>query len=83
MNRSSQQERIKIVGLFGVGLDGSDGHRRVTRSDDFVIIGGSQDTHERMQETAIKFQESLQKRGKVLQETELHEVIELLHEAQQ
>lgn len=81
MSRSSECERLRIQGLLGVGLDGSDGHRRVTRTEEFLLVGGSPDTHERMQETAIKFQEALEKRGKRLDEAEVGEVIDLLHEA--
>lgn len=83
MSRSSEQERARILGLLGIGLDGGDGHRRLTRGEDFVLLGGSAETHERMQETMIKFSEALDKRGKTLQETEVPEVIDLLREAQE
>jgi hypothetical protein len=66
---------------LGIGLDGSDGHRRVTRAGEFVLIGGSAETHERMQETAIRFEEALEQRGKNLAEAEIAEVIDLLCEA--
>ena len=46
-----------------------------------VLVGGSQETHERMQETAIRFGEELEKRGKTLPETSVREVIDLLREA--
>jgi len=81
-NRTAKHDGQHVVGFLGVGLDGSDGHRRVTRTDDFVLVGGSSETHERMQETAIKFEEALEKRGKTLAEAEVAEVIDLLHEAQ-
>ena len=50
---------------MGVGLDG-DGHRRVTRSREFLLLGGSEETHEVMQEHAIKITEELERRGKSL-----------------
>lgn len=51
--------------LLGVGLDG-DGHRRLTRGRDFLLVGGGEETHERMQEHAIKLTEELERRGKHL-----------------
>ena len=56
--------------LFGVGFDAEDGHRRVTRGRDFLLVGGSEDTHGEMQERAIKFDEELKRRGKRLAEVE-------------
>lgn len=70
----------RVVGLLGVGLDG-DGHRRITRSETALLVGGSAETHERMQETAIRFEEALERHGKTLADAEVGEVVELLHEA--
>ena len=63
--------------LLGLGLDGRDGHIRVTRGDNFRLVGGSQETHECMQEKAVKFNEELSKRKKELNEIspeEFHEI---------
>jgi len=79
--RPSPSERSRVVGLLGVGLDGADGLRRITQTGEFLLVGGSEETHERMQETAIRFEEALEKRGKTLAETEVGEVIDLLREA--
>ena len=73
----------QVVGFIGVGLDNQDGETRVTKSEYFVLLGGSQTTHERMQDTAIRFTDELNKRGKTLHETEPDEVMELLHRARQ
>ncbi len=54
--------------LLGLGLDGKDGHRRVTRGHNFRLYGGSEETHSVMQEKAIKFNEELKKKGKSLDE---------------
>ena len=70
-----------VVGVVGVGLDGDDGHRRVTKTEEMVLLGGSAETHEKMQETAIRFSENLEKRGKKLQESSVREVIDLLRDA--
>ncbi len=71
-----------VAGILGVGLDG-DGQKRVTRTDEMVLVGGSRETHERMQETAIRFAEGLEKRGKSLPEASVREVIDLLREARE
>jgi hypothetical protein len=75
------REKKEVVGLLGVGLDNEDGHKRLTRSEDFVLIGGSQETHERMQDVALHITESLKDRGKRLQDAEAREVIDLLQRA--
>jgi hypothetical protein len=71
----------EVVGLVGVGLDSADGHKRITKGDEFLLVGGSRETHENMQGIAMRFSESLKKRGKRLPETPVEEVIELLHKA--
>jgi hypothetical protein len=71
----------RILGFLGVGLDGTDGHRRITQSEHFLLVGGSAETHERMQDTAIRFGEALERRGKTLQETSLEEATDLLRES--
>ena len=81
--RPTEEDRSRVLGLFGIGLDGDDGHRRVTRTEAFVLVGGSAETHEQMQETAIRFEEGLEKRGKTLQETEPQEVVDLLRDARE
>lgn len=78
---SGRKKAPKVAGIVGLGLDGEDGHRRVTRTEEMVLVGGSAETHERMQETAIRFGEELEKRGKTLPETSVREAIDLLREA--
>ena len=51
--------------MLGVGLD-SDGHKRVTKGENFALVGGSKETHEAMTETAIKINEKLARKGKSL-----------------
>lgn len=60
-----KKPRRKAI-MLGVGLD-SDGHKRVTQGDNFSLIGGSEETHERMTETALKINEKLKARGKRLE----------------
>lgn len=77
--KTNQQPVVKAI--VGLGMDESDGHRRVTQTEEMVLLGGSEQTHEQMQETAIRFAEGLQSRGKKLPEASPKEVIELLQRA--
>lgn len=52
--------------LLGLGFDAKDGHVRITKGDNFRLYGGSEETHEMMQEKSIKFNEQLEKRRKTL-----------------
>ena len=65
--------------LLGLGLDNKDGHLRVTSGENFKLIGGSADTHEMMQEKAVKFNEELSKRGKRLEEISPNEFLDIAH----
>ena len=49
-----------------MGFDCKDGHVRVTKGKNFALLGGYEETHEEMQEKAIKFNEQLDKRRKSL-----------------
>ena len=63
--------------LLGLGFDCKDGHIRITKGKNFRLFGGSEETHEMMQEKAVKFNEQLEKRHKTLdslKETEFHEI---------
>jgi len=72
-------ERTKAK-LLGLGLDNDDGHVRVTKGDNFHLVGGSHDTHQSMQEKCIKFNEKLKARGKELEHLERSEFVELAQE---
>ena len=67
--------------LMGLGLDNKDGHKRLTQGDNFVMVGGSEETHERMTETAIRFNEKLAKRGKALEDLSPEEFRDMMQDA--
>jgi hypothetical protein len=81
MPKKSRRAEPKVAGFLGVGLDNQDGHRRVTETENFVLVGGSAETLERMQETAIRFGEALDQRGKRLQDVSAPEALDLLRDA--
>jgi len=66
--------------LLGIGLD-SDGHVRATRGDDFVLVGGTEETHGRMQEGVERFREKLGRMGTDLQRASREQVREAAHES--
>lgn len=67
--------------LVGVGLDNKDGHKRLTEGDNFILAGGSEETHERMTETAIKFNEKLARKGKRLSDLSPEEFRDMMQES--
>ena len=66
--------------MLGVGLDNQDGQKRITKGENFVLVGGSEETHERMTETAIRVNEKLSARGKTLDTVERDEFIDIISE---
>lgn len=73
------KRKIKAM-LLGVGMDCDDGEVRVTSAENFVLLGGSHDTHECMQDRCIKFNEILGARGKRIEELERQELIDVAAE---
>jgi hypothetical protein len=53
--------------MLGLGLD-ADGHKRITTGPNFALLGGKEETHEQMTETAIKINEKLAAKGKRIEE---------------
>ncbi len=64
--------------MLGVGLD-TDGHKRLTTGPNFVLAGGSEDTHDAMTEKAIEINEKLAARGKQLEDVSHEEFDEIAH----
>ena len=63
--------------LLGLGLDGTDGHLRLTRGENFRLLGGSAETHGRMQEKVIRFNEEVGRRHKTLEDLSRPEIDEI------
>lgn len=79
-SHQQREPQKKIAGLLGIGLDGDDGTTRVTRGKNFVLWGGSEETHSVMQETAIKVNERLAQNGKQLEDVSLPELRDIIYE---
>jgi len=75
--RANHRRPTKQAALLGLGLDAADGEKRITRGKNFLLCGGSQETHAAMRETAVKINEHLKRGGKRLEEvsgTELRDI---------
>ncbi len=77
--RSARKSR-KSAALLGLAFDNDDGHTRLTRGKNFVLCGGSRQTHHVMQETALKINEHLDRRGKRLEDVGLRELRDICRE---
>jgi hypothetical protein len=75
----SPKDKKKAL-LLGLGLDNEDGHLRVTRGENFHLVGGSDETHSTMQEKAVKFNEKLRQRGRRMEEVSREEFRDIAHE---
>lgn len=71
--RASQPDK-KSSALLGLAFDNNDDQTRLTRGKNFLLVGGTEETHSVMQETAVKINEQLDKRGKRLEDVPLAEL---------
>jgi hypothetical protein len=74
---SKKKPRRKAV-MLGLGLD-SDGHKRLTTGANFLLVGGSEETHNVMTEKVIKINEKLADKGKQLEQLSPEEFDDLAH----
>jgi hypothetical protein len=74
---TSSEPQKKSAALLGLAFDGEEGHTRITRGKNFLLWGGSQETHAFMQETAIKINETLDRKGKRLEDCSIRELREI------
>ena len=71
----------KKAHLLGLGLDNEDGHSRLTTGEDFTLVGGSEETHERMQGLVIRMHEKLKRKGKKISDLTRDEFEDLAGES--
>jgi hypothetical protein len=74
---SKQKPRLR-----GFGLDG-DGHVRVTKAPDYRLHGGTQETHEKMQEIAARTNEALKKQGHTIRSASPERLVGTVNEVVQ
>jgi hypothetical protein len=78
----SDPRRKRCGHLTGVGFD-HDGHTRITNGKDFTLRGGSQETHERMQEVAIRVSEEMKKQGTTIADAHPEKVRDAIMRAEE
>jgi hypothetical protein len=66
--------RKRKAAMLGVAFDAADGQTRITKGDNFLLCGGSQETHEVMQETAVKINERLAEKSQRLEDVSFREL---------
>ena len=71
-----------MAGLLGLAFDAKDGHKRITRGNNFFLAGGSEETHGLMRDTILKVNEELDARGLELADVSADELRDLLNEVQ-
>ncbi len=76
-NVSKKRRRRKAV-MVGLGLD-SDGHKRLTSGPNFLLMGGSEETHHVMTEKVIKINEKLAAKGRQLEDVSHEEFDDIAH----
>ncbi len=59
-----------------LGMD-ADGHQRITTGDNFVLLGGSEETHEEMVEKVLQINEKLVDKGRKLENISADEFDEI------
>lgn len=74
----SKDTKAHIGPMLGVLRPGEDGHKRITRSEDFTVVGGSEEAHAAARETAIKLDEGLNRKGR---EVTFREFCDIVREA--
>ena len=81
MSSARNPSRETRTGVLGVGLDAKDGHKRVTQGDDFLLVGGSHETHERMQDMVVRMSERVKRKGKTFGDLSKDEFADLARES--
>jgi len=78
MSKTTKRKLSNRALMLGLGLD-SDGHKRMTTGPNFLLLGGSEDTHQVMTEQAVKINEKLAAAGKRLETVSREEFDEIAH----
>jgi len=68
--------------LVGLAFDAADGHTRLSRGKNFLLCGGSEETHGVMQETALKINEHLDRKGRRLEDATIGELRDICESIQ-
>ncbi|MGO9597906.1 MAG: hypothetical protein ACLP7Q_07915 [Isosphaeraceae bacterium] len=73
---SARPRRIRAA-LIGLGLDSLDDQKRLTRSDQSLVFGGSAETHAQLREAILRMELELDRQGQQLGDLDPLELAEL------
>lgn len=73
---SARPRRIRAA-LIALGLDSCDDQKRLTRSDQSLVFGGSAETHDQLRETVLRMEVELDRQGQQLGDLDPLELAEL------
>jgi hypothetical protein len=65
--------------MLGLAFDARDGHKRITLGKNFLLAGGSDETHGLMRDTILRVNDRLEKRGLNLADVSPEELRDLLN----
>jgi hypothetical protein len=82
MSSKRRISKQRVAGLLGLAFDADDGHKRITRGKNFLLAGGSEQTHGHMRDTIVKVTEELDHRGLELSDVSVDELRDMIDEAQ-
>ena len=80
-NNPRKSTKKPKAALLGLAFDAEDGQKRITRGKNFLLAGGSDTTHAVMQETAVKLNEHLTRRGKRLEDVSIEELRDIANDS--
>jgi len=72
-----------MAGLLGLAFDATDGHKRLTRGHNFLLAGGSEQTHVLMRDTILRLNKRLVDRGQRLADVSVEELRDLIDDVRE
>lgn len=82
MTKNRITDKPRAAGLLGLAFDANDGHKRITRGKNFLLAGGSEETHGRMRDTIVKLNQRLDELGQELADVSVDELRNLIDDVQ-
>lgn len=77
------KNRLKLTSSFnpiiGICLDNDDGHKRITQAEQFLVMGGSHESHQVLTQACLKVFENLKQTGQRLESLEPDELIDIIN----
>jgi hypothetical protein len=82
MSNQSRISERRVAALLGLAFDADDGHKRITRGNNFLLAGGSEHTHGLRRDTILKVNAELDACGLDLADVSADELRDLLNDVE-